>query len=85
MNNDFSNYVLKSLLESEDAIASKIDNSGSAAAQNIAAKHKDQIGIVSGDIVDAEMKHRLETLDKQQYQAILESKDIVKAYNDFMI
>ena len=84
MNNDFSNYVLKSLLESEDAIASKIDNSGSAAAQNIAAKHKDQIGIVSGDIVDAEMKHRLETLDKQQYQAILESKDIVKAYNDFI-
>lgn len=72
------------ITEEDYTAGSKIDTSGSAAAQNIGAKNKDQIGIVSGDIIDAEMKHRLETLDKQQVQAILESKDIVKAYNDFV-
>ena len=72
------------IIEEEYIAGSKIDTSGSAAAKNIGAKNKDQIGIVSGDIIDAEMKHRLETLDKQQVQAILESKDIVKAYNDFV-
>lgn len=72
------------ITEEEYIAAPKIDKSGSAAAQNMGAKNKTEIGIVSGDIIDAEMKHRLETLDKEQYQAILESKDIVKAYNDFI-
>ena len=72
------------ITEEDYTAGSKIDTSGSAAAQNLGAKNRDQIGIVSGDIIDAEMKHRLETLDKQQVQAILESKDIVKAYNDFV-
>ena len=72
------------IAEEEYSVGPKIDKSGSAAAQNMKAKNKAEIGIVSGDIIDAEMKHRLETLDKEQYQAILESKDIVKAYNDFV-
>lgn len=72
------------ITEEDYTVAPKIDKSGSAAAQNTGAKNKTEIGIVSGDIIDAEMKHRLETLDKEQYQAILESKDIVKAYNDFV-
>lgn len=42
------------ITEEEYTAGSKIDTSGSAAAQNIGAKNKDQIGIVSGDIIDAE-------------------------------
>ena len=46
--------------------------------------HKMDLGIVSGDMLDATMQHKLERFDKQQAQAILESQDIVKAYNAFI-
>ena len=72
------------ITEEEFTAGPKIDKSRSLAHQNILAKDKGELGIVSGDIIDAEMKHRLETLDKQQIQAITEAKDIVKAYNDFV-
>lgn len=72
------------ITEEDYTAGSKIDDSGATAAYNTTAKHKEQIGIVSGDILDVEMKHRLETLDKEQVKAILESKDIVKAYNDLV-
>lgn len=72
------------ITEEEFTAGPKIDKSGSLAHMNVLAKDKGEIGIVSGDIIDAEMKHRLETLDKEQIQAIAEAKDIVKAYNDFI-
>ena len=46
--------------------------------------HSTDLGIVSGDMLDATMQHKLEMFDKQQTQAILESQDIVKAYNAFI-
>lgn len=72
------------ITEEEYTSGPKIDKSGSLAHINAGAKDRGEIGIVSGDIIDAEMKHRLETLDKEQIQAITEAKDIVKAYNDFI-
>lgn len=72
------------ITEEEFTAGPKIDKSGSLSHQNILSKDKGELGIVSGDIIDAEMKYRLETLDKQQIQAITEAKDIVKAYNDFV-
>lgn len=46
--------------------------------------HSMDVGIVSGDMLDADMQHKLEDFDKEQTQAILESQDIVKAYNAFI-
>ena len=40
------------ITEEEYIAAPKIDKSGSAAAQNMGAKNKTEIGIVSGDIID---------------------------------
>ena len=82
MNNDFSNYVLKSLLETE--IGPKIDSSGFGMALTPFDENPGEIAILSGDMFDSEMKHRLETFDKEQAKLILESEDIVDAYNDFI-
>lgn len=69
----------------EDYIAGpKIDKSGVGGAMTMLDKHAGEISIVSGDMMDAEMKHRLEQFDKEQVKAILESKNIVQAYNDFL-
>lgn len=83
MNNieKINSYIIN---EADYVAGPKIDSSGAGKELNGLAKHADEISIVSGDMMDAEMKHRLENFDKKQAEAILKSKDIVQAYNDFV-
>lgn len=76
--------INKYIIEADYAGGPKTDISGAGKNFNVTAKHAKEISIVSGDMFDAEMKHRLENFDKEQTKAILESKDIVQAYNDFV-
>lgn len=76
--------INKYIIEADYVGGPKTDASGAGQNVNITAKHAGEISIVSGDMFDAEMKHRLENFDKEQTKAILESKDIVQAYNDFV-
>lgn len=58
--------------------------SGKGAIGNDNGKYKYDVSIVSGDLIDAEMQHKLELFDNKQAQIILESENIVQAYNDFV-
>ena len=65
----------------------KSDTSGIGSLTGMTAtdEHPDEIAIVSGDMMDAELKHRMENFDKEQAKAVLESKNIVEAYNNFIM
>ena len=44
----------------------------------------DDISIISGDIFDSEITHHIENFEKSQYEAMLESENIVRDYNNFI-
>ena len=44
----------------------------------------DDVSIISGDIFDSEITHHIENFEKSQYEAMLESENIVRDYNNFI-
>lgn len=44
----------------------------------------DSVSIISGDIFDSEITHHIENFEKSQYEAMLESENIVRDYNNFI-